>query len=163
MSKFPIVSVAISFDSKVAITITKASEREFYMKMYSLTTYELKFAEKIGGESNQYIKCKEITQNEAGNRYCLCFFDNGKFRFRTFIRNDNGPIERTALEIKKSEIDVNKILGINDHTMPIQNFPDPYMCACFINDDLLYVDIHYNPTMTHYHFLWEISKGKVRG
>ena len=27
MSKFPIVSVAISFDSKVAITITKASER----------------------------------------------------------------------------------------------------------------------------------------
>ena len=39
MSMFPIVSVAISFDSKVAITITKKSEREFWLKMYSLTTY----------------------------------------------------------------------------------------------------------------------------
>ena len=47
--------------------------------------------------------------------------------------------------------------------MPIQNFPDPYITACFINDDLLYVDLHYNPTLTHYHFLWEISKGKVKG
>lgn len=45
MSMFPIVSVAISFDSKVAITITKKSEREFWLKMYSLTNYKLVFEE----------------------------------------------------------------------------------------------------------------------
>lgn len=57
---FPVISVAISFDSQAAITVTKASEREFWVKMYSLTTYEQIFEEKIGGGADQYIKCKEI-------------------------------------------------------------------------------------------------------
>ena len=37
-SMYPIVSAAISFDSQAVITITKASEHEYWCKMYSLTT-----------------------------------------------------------------------------------------------------------------------------
>jgi hypothetical protein len=57
---FPIVSVAISFDSKVAITITKKTEREYWIKMYSLLNCKQEFGEMIGGGPNQYIKVKEI-------------------------------------------------------------------------------------------------------
>ena len=57
---FPIVSVAISFDSKAAITITKKNEQEYWLKMYSLTTYDELFQEKYGGNPNSYIKMKEI-------------------------------------------------------------------------------------------------------
>ena len=46
---YPIVSVAISFDSKVAITITKRNEREYWVKMYSLKEYNQVFGEMIGG------------------------------------------------------------------------------------------------------------------
>ena len=111
---YPVVSIAISFDSKAAITVTKASEREFWIKMYSLTTYEQIFEEQIGGGPKQYIKCKEIVQNEAGTKYAICFFDDGKFRFRTFTRQT-----RSAREIALSEVDVNALVGIDDHTMPI--------------------------------------------
>mgnify|MGYP001020665454 CR=1 FL=1 len=37
-SMYPIVSAAIAFDSQAVITITKASEREYWCKMYSLKT-----------------------------------------------------------------------------------------------------------------------------
>ena len=40
----------ISNDSKVAIAITKAQEYEYDVEMYSLTTYEKVFQEKVGGE-----------------------------------------------------------------------------------------------------------------
>ena len=36
---YPIVSVAISFDSELVITITKRSEREYWVNMYSLKDY----------------------------------------------------------------------------------------------------------------------------
>jgi len=38
MSMYPIVSAVIAFDSKAVITITKASEKEYWLKMYSLAT-----------------------------------------------------------------------------------------------------------------------------
>jgi len=83
---YPIVSVAISFDSKAAITITKKSESEYWVKMYSLTTLQQLFQEKYGGEPHQYIKMKEVAQNATGDIYAMTYFDNGNFRLRTFTR-----------------------------------------------------------------------------
>lgn len=57
---YPICSVIISYDSKYAITVTKKDEREYYVKMYDLETYELEFEEKIGGKQDDYIKLKEV-------------------------------------------------------------------------------------------------------
>jgi hypothetical protein len=68
-TKYSMVSAAISFDSLAVITITKASEREYWLKMYSLKTNTQIFQEKFGGGDNQYIKMKEIAQNAAGTFY----------------------------------------------------------------------------------------------
>ena len=57
---YPICSVIISYDSTRAITVTKANEREYYVKMYDLESYELTFEEKIGGRPDCYIKIKEV-------------------------------------------------------------------------------------------------------
>lgn len=57
---YPIVNMSLSFDSTKAITVTKKSDRECYIKMYDLETYEMTFEEKIGGEKGDYIKIKEV-------------------------------------------------------------------------------------------------------
>jgi len=46
---YPIVSCAITYNSKSAITVTKKNDREYYVKQYSLENYIMTFEEKIGG------------------------------------------------------------------------------------------------------------------
>jgi hypothetical protein len=155
---YPIVSAAIAFDSQAVITVTKASEREYWVKMYSLKTNKQIFGEKFGGGENQYIKMKEIAQNAVGNKYAMVYFDDGKYYLRTFARET-----RTDEEIAKNEVCFNDLLGINAHTMPVQNFPDPYITTCFINDNLLFVQLYHGPTYTHYHMFWDIEKHTIVG
>jgi hypothetical protein len=47
--------------------------------------------------------------------------------------------------------------------MPVQNFPDPFITACFVDDNLVFVQLCYSPTQTHYHFFWDIEKHAIRG
>ena len=81
-----IIACSITFDSARVITLTRSSDQEYYVKMYDLVTFEQKFEEKIGGDENQYIKCKDIEQNSEGTKYALAYYDDGKFRIRTFER-----------------------------------------------------------------------------
>ena len=37
---YPIVNVMITYDSTKALTVTKKDNREFWIKMYDLETYE---------------------------------------------------------------------------------------------------------------------------
>lgn len=77
VTMYPICSVIISYDSKHAITVTKKSEKEYYVKMYSLSTFELVFEEKIGGNENDYIKLKEVEQNSKGDKFAIVYFNDG--------------------------------------------------------------------------------------
>lgn len=43
---------------------------------------------------------------------------------------------------------------LDNSTMPIHNFPDPFIVCTFIHDDLIYVCLFHNKTLTHYHFFW---------
>ena len=45
ITKYPIVTMAISFDSTRAITVTKKDDKESYIKMYDLNSCELTFEE----------------------------------------------------------------------------------------------------------------------
>lgn len=45
ITKYPIVTMAISYDSTRAITVTKKDDKESYIKMYDLNTCELTFEE----------------------------------------------------------------------------------------------------------------------
>ena len=74
----------LSYDSSLAITVTRKNDRECWIKMYDLETYELSFEEKVGGKPDSYIKVKEVEQNFAGNHYAIVYIDDGNFRLRTF-------------------------------------------------------------------------------
>ena len=115
------------------------------------------FEEKVGGDPSQYIKLKDIEQNSRGDKFAMAYFDDGKFRIRTFGRES-----RTADEIEKEEFDVNAALGIDDHTMANDGFDDPFINVEFTDDDHLFVNLFYNKTQLHYHFLYEIANQRIK-
>ena len=49
------------------MTVTKKDDSEFYVKLFSLDTYECVFQERIGGQPEQYIKLRDVYQNETGS------------------------------------------------------------------------------------------------
>jgi hypothetical protein len=50
ITKYPIVTMVITFDSTRAITVTKRDDKESFIKMYDLNTSELCFEEAIGDQ-----------------------------------------------------------------------------------------------------------------
>jgi len=71
----------ITYDSKLAITVTKRSDEEYFVKQYSLETYELMWEESFSG---QYVKLKEVEQNTDGKKFAVAYNDDGHFYVRTF-------------------------------------------------------------------------------
>lgn len=55
------------------------------------------------------------------------------------------------------------MFGLDDYTMIIDDFPDPYITCCFVNDEYLFIDFFHNYSLTHYHFLWHIEDRRVVG
>ena len=80
----------ITYNSKSVVTVTKASDREYYIKQYSLEGYALTFEEKIGGTDINYIKAKDVEQNFSGTKFMIVYYDDGIFKLRTF-----GTVTRT--------------------------------------------------------------------
>ena len=139
VTMYNIISCMITYNSKSVLTVTKATDREYYVKQYSLETYAMTFEEKIGGRPENYIKAKDVEQNSNGTKFMIVYYDNGWFKFRNF-----GEKTRTLEEIEENELDINKQLGINNHTMPISNFPEPYITCCFTSDDLAFISLFMN-------------------
>ena len=67
--------------------------------------------------------------------------NDGKFRIRTF-----GFESRTQEEIDSKELKINELLGIDDYSLAIDNFQDPFITCCFINDSTLFVNFLYTHT-----------------
>ena len=61
-----------------------------------------------------------------------------------------GEKERAEEEILESELDINEALGLNNHTMPIDNFPDPFVDCTFVNDNLLFINLFHNKKIEHH-------------
>lgn len=151
-----IVSMLITYDSTHTVAVTKNSDCLYFIKMFHLETYECTFEEKVGGSDESYIKMKDIEQNASGSKFALAYIDDGNFKLRVF-----GKEPRTQEEIDKTQLNINEKIGINNFTMPISNFPEPFITCTFINDDLLFVNLFYNHTQVHYHFLYNIPKMKI--
>lgn len=156
---FPIVTCIITYDSSSVITVTKKNDRLYFVKMYSLQTYAQTFEEKYGNDRDSYIKLKEVEQNEAGTQFAIVYMDDGVFKIRTFCSK-----QRTEEEIIQNEVNLNELLGLNNFTMPIQNFPDPFITCCFTKDDnLLFINLFHNYSLTHIHFFFNVEKRQVMG
>ena len=57
---YPICECIITYDSTRTIVTMKKNDREYFVKMYCLESYNLTFEERVGGESSDYIKMKEV-------------------------------------------------------------------------------------------------------
>lgn len=79
----------------------------------------------------------------------MAYINDGNFRLRTF-----GETNRSEQEIEENELNVNSVLDINNHTMPIDNFPDPFITCCFVSDDLIFVNLFHSALLTHFHFFF---------
>ena len=153
----------------MAITVTKKNEREYWVRMYDLESFEQVFEEQYGGQSTDYIKMKEIEQNSAGNKYALAYNNDGNFRIRTFKMSDlPDPLpnpakpQRSKDVIEKFEFKINEELGIDNWTMAIDGFPDPFIVCCFISDDLIFVNLFYNYHQIHYHFVFDTESMQMK-
>ena len=89
--------------------------------------------------------------------FAIAYIDDGWFKIRTFTEVPRSSME----EIEKEELDVNKELGLDNHTMPIDNFPDPYITCSFVNDEMLYANLFYNATSVHHSFVYNFKTRKV--
>jgi len=147
---YPISSVIITFDSSKAVTVTKHNDYDWYrVEMYNLETGEPCFEEQIGGAETDYIKLKEVEQNSRGDHFAIVYNNGGEFRLRDF-----DAVSRTPEEIAENELNINKLLGINDWTMAIEGFDDPFITCTFIDDERIFVNLFHNYTLTHYHFIF---------
>ena len=155
VTKWPLVSCMISYNSKLAVTVTKKDEREYFVKMYDLITFKQTFEEKIGGLDESYIKLKEVEQNETGTFFAIAYADDGYFRLRTFGETARATVE----EIASDELDINMALNLDNFMMPIDNFPDPFINCCFVTNELIYANLYHNFTTTHHSFVYNhVSK-----
>ena len=107
----------------------------------------------VGGTPKvNYIKMEEVIENSKG-LFALAYFDDGKFRIRTF-----GKEERNQQTIEEEEFDVNKAIGINDHTMANEGNCNPFINIVFLTDCKIFVNLFYNKRLTHYHFVYDLEK-----
>ena len=99
---------------------------------------------------------KDIAQNAAGDKFACPYFDDGRFKLRVC-----GEKQRPQAEALKADLDFNRELNLNNHTMVNEDFFDPYMNAVFTKKDCLFISLFHNGDMTHYHLLWDIEYRQV--
>ena len=159
-TKYPISSCAITYNSKMAITVSQKSEGEYFIKMYCLKHGDINFEEKIGKSSDGYIKVKEVEQNDKGDFFAVAYMDDGKFRLRTF---GTEKAKRTEEEIAANELDINKELDLDDHTLPIYSLHDPFICCTFVSNEWIFVNLFHGASLTHHHFFFNHLTRELKG
>ena len=99
---------------------------------------------------------KDIEQNSRGDYYCAVYMDDGRFRLRHFGKDSEQNCVGQDVEAATGEppnvnsegnyfdINLNPLLNLNDHTIPVAGFCDPYITACFIDDDRIFANLLHN-------------------
>jgi hypothetical protein len=130
-TKLDVVNMIIGYDSKLCLAICANSEdTHFELQAYSLQTLQLVFKKEYDGE---YLKMKEIDQNESGTVFVLPYSNNGKF----FL----SVVDSTGEELNM--IDVNKFLGIDDRSKPITGFYEPLITTAILPNEDIFVSVYH--------------------
>jgi len=69
--------------------------------------------------------------------------------------------EATRENTKRNDINFTELFGLNDYIAPIEEFPEPFITCCFVEDHLIFVQIFHNISLTHYHFYWHTRERRV--
>lgn len=67
------------------------------------------------------------------------------------------------LEKEKVRINLNTLLNIDTSTTTIYGMPDPFINACFVSEDTIFVNLYHKESMKHYHCLIDIDSGCLKG
>lgn len=96
-------------------------------EVFHIDHYDLKIMEKVDGVEGmtifgEFIKGNIITQNNNGDMFALCYFDNGRFHIRVFD-------QRKMLY----DLNINQRFDIANDTVSIPGFFQPFVCCCFVD------------------------------
>lgn len=156
ITQYEIISMCIANDSSCALAVTKRSEFMTYIAIYCLKTHELIHEEKLEGDC---IKAKEVEQNADGSQFAIMYLDDGRFRLRFFTKLSLDSED----DVEYNTVYFNELLNINNDTMPIHDFPDPYCTCAFISDTQVFVNLFHGHSQTHYHFIWDTNLRNIIG
>jgi hypothetical protein len=84
--------------------------------------------------------------------------DNGKFFVRIF-----GMEQRDQKDAERDELNINDTFSIDDYSIAITDFPDPFITCTFIDDNRLFINFFYTFSQIHCHFIWDYSKKEIIG
>ena len=153
-TQYDILSVIITYDSSRVVTVTKENDVHCVIKQYNLhDNNKLTFEEHYYGT---YLKMKEVEQNDKGNLFHVCYMDDGVFKIRIF--NKDEPADK---DDQNKGFNINEVLGLNNYTIPVAGFPDPYITSCFIDNDRIFVNLFHNVELKHYQFIYSIKENAI--
>jgi hypothetical protein len=84
--------------------------------------------------------------------------DDGKYFVRVF-----GFQQRDIATIEREELNINERFGIDDYSIAITDFPDPFITCTFLTESRLFVNFFYTYSQIHCHFIWEFEKNEIIG
>lgn len=114
----------VNYTSTYAVAVLKKNEHQSFVHIYSLKTTDLLYELPVGeGNPIQCIKCYELEQNSDGTYFALCYNDDGKFYIKTF-----------GIDQEIRTFNCNERFGIDDYSMAITDFPDPFITCTFISE-----------------------------
>lgn len=78
--------------------------------------------------------------------------DDGKFYVKIF-----------GLDMETREFSANERFGIDDWSIAITDFPDPFITCTFLSDTNLFVNFFYTYSQMHCHFIWDFFTDETIG
>ena len=93
-----------------------------------------------------------LEQNSDGTYFSLGYMDDGKFYINTF-----------GVDQETYEFCINERFGIDDWSMAIEDFPDPFITSCFVSDSSIFVNFFYTYSQMHCHFIWNFEEDMIVG
>jgi len=144
-----IIHISISHDSSVLLIVLVVDDEHCIIKQFCTDKIQIMFHHDLKGE---YIKAKEVIQNSDASLFCCPYFDNGTFRLLVF---DKDRVHR--------DFNINQAIKMDTKTRPNDNFQEPMMSACFVENDTIFVNIFHSKDLQMHHFIYSVSDNLIVG
>lgn len=140
-----IISMVVTYDSKFVIAICQTTDTEMRIRGFSLTSMEPVWNHKFFGHVDEsldavgrevFLKGNIIEQNDAGNVFVVPYQDNGKFRVVFIEQKGNDGII-------VDNLDVNKLLVIDNLSKPISGFREPLITCAVLPDENVFISAYH--------------------
>lgn len=147
-TEFDIISCGISNDSSKILLVLQEDDENYIIQQNSTDDLKMNFTHRLEGV---YIKAKEIIQNKDGSIFLCPYLNNGVFMLLIFDH------EKVLLDYN-----INEAIGLDDKTRPNDNFPDPFVNACFVDDgDKIFINCFHSRELMLHHFIFSRVKNMI--